>query len=203
MSRTLPTVRSLLVLLGLLCALALPACGGGGDGGSDGGSGGGERGEVEGTGYTLDVPAGWEDATSRASELGFAGFQPDVVLVGKQVEGFRPSVNVVLESSLSPDVELGDYVEAGRQVLRRGRLGGQRIPGEDVELGEVRDAGVDGERAASFEHERSIEGRRLRARQIVVLRESSAYTITYTALADRFDAGLRELDRVVASWRWE
>lgn len=183
-------MRALLVLPILLAAL-LGACGG-----DDGG------GTAEGTGFTVEVPDGWADASDRAEALEFAGFRPDLVLVGPPRDGFTPSVNVVVEAGVPPETRLDGYVEAGRAVLRAGRLGEEEIPGGEVELGEVRAAGVGGERAATFDHVRTVDGRRLRARQVVALRGSTAYTLTFTDLAERFDSSVSKLNSVLASWRW-
>jgi hypothetical protein len=182
----------LLAVLALVLGLA--GCGGGDDG-DDGRV-------VEGTGFELELPDGWSDASERARQLEFAGAKPDVVLVGSAVGGFTPRINVIVEAGISPDARLADDVEAGRRALRTGRVGERRIRGADAEVGEATAAGLGGERAAAFDHVRTVEGRRVRTRQIVALRRGTAYTLTYAAPPDAFDAGLGALNEVLATWRW-
>jgi hypothetical protein len=170
---------------------------------ASGGCGSDENEVVGGKGFEVSVPDDWDDATDRAEEVAFAGFAPEILFVGDREEGFQPSINVVRESSLAPDLSLSRYVEAAQEVLEQGTVGGEEIPGEDPEIEKPSRTTLAGEPALSFDQERSIEGKRLRLRQVIALRGRAAYSVTYTALEDRFDDDLGRFRSTLESWRWQ
>jgi DcrB len=183
-------VRLLILLLGLAL---LAGCGGDdGDGGKT----------VEGSDYELTVPDGWDDRTSRADDLEVAGFEPEVIFTGEREEGFQPNLNVIRESSIAPGVNLDDYVETTREQLQAGSVGDVEL-GSDVELGEPMPSELDGEDAVTMDHERTLETKRIKARQVIVLRDGAAYALTYTALEDRFEDDLERFESAVDSWSWK
>lgn len=180
----------------LLAGLALAGCGGDDEGGAE---------RVDGDGYSYEVPAGWDDRSAAANQISAAGFQPDTIVADQPAQGFTASVNVVRETSLADDVDVSDYVELSRrnlsdpQALERLGLEGFEPELED----EVRPGELDGERSSSFDYTASQQGREVAFRQVYAIREGTAYVVTYTALREGFDEGVRALDGVIRSWDWE
>jgi hypothetical protein len=180
------------LVAGLMCLVLLAGCG------DDNGEGGEV---VEGTGYELTVPDGWNDRTDRAEDFQFAGFEPDVIFTDDAESGFQVNVNVTREPDIG-SIGLDEYVEAAREIVRQGSIGGEQIPGGGAELGPARPTELDGEEAREFDHTREVQGQQLKLRQRVAVRDGAAYTITYTALEEGFDEDLDAYEAAVESWRW-
>ena len=186
----------LLVLATVVMALL------GGCGGDDGGDDGGDA--VDGTGYALETPGGWEDRSDQASEFSAAGFEPDVVITDDPEGGFAANINVLRQGSLAAGVDVDRLTEESRNALQDPavleQLGGGLAP---TDLSEVSRLELDGEPARAFDYSSEREGRELRFRQVYVVRDGAGYVVTYTALADDFEEGTAALAEVVDSWTWE
>lgn len=185
----------MLRLLVLAVALVALVTGCGGDDGGD---------SVEGTGYALETPGGWEDRSDQASEFAAAGFEPDVVITDEPQEGFAANINVLRQSSLAEGVDVDQLTEESRRALQDPavleQLGGGLAPSD---ISRVTRLELDGEPARAFDYSSEREGRELRFRQVYVVREGSGYVVTFTALADDFEGGTAALGEVLDSWSWE
>jgi hypothetical protein len=163
---------------------------------------------VAGKGYDFTAPKGWSDRSDADSEdLEFAGFRPDTLVVADEAENFRANVNVVREGSIPEHVDADDYARLARETLKDPtRLGGEA--GEELaklkprEFSEPRDTELDGEEAVSQSYTSERDDKLVRLRQVLAIRDGVAFTVTYTALRDRFREDLPDFDRMVDSWRW-
>jgi hypothetical protein len=163
---------------------------------------------VAGKGYDFTAPKGWADRSDTDPEdLEFAGFRPDTLVVADEVEGFRANVNVVREGSIPEHVDSDDYARLATETLKHPeRLGGEA--GEELsklrprEFSAPRDTELDGEEAVTQSYTSEREDKLLRFRQVLAVREGVAYTVTYTALRDRFPDDLPGYERMLRSWHW-
>jgi hypothetical protein len=162
---------------------------------------------IGGSGYDFTAPKGWSDRSDSDSEdLEFAGFKPDTLVVGDEVDGFQPNVNVLRETRIPGHVDSDDYARIAAQTIRHPeRLGGEAGEIRDLrprEFSAPRDTELDGTEAVSQAYTGEREGRVLRFRQVMAVRDRVAYTVTYTAPRDRFGKDLPAFERMLASWRW-
>lgn len=176
------------VVLALLVAIALAACGGG-SGGTEGASGGTQ---ATGSGYAVSLPPGWSDGTAQAKS-GVSPINFDRVFLGPRTEAFTANVNVVRESAPA-STGLSQVVAAGRRQLQGG-FGATNIstPAERT---------LDGERALSYTYDVSRRGKALRGQQVVALHGGVIYYATLTSAASAFDANHRPYEEILGSWRW-
>ena len=156
---------------------------------------------VEGTGYELTVPEGWEDESEAGKDFEVSGFRPDVVLIGDREDGFSTNVNVIRTQGAG--VGLDAQVRGERALLEEGR-----IPGSETEptpargLTPVERTSLSGEPARAYEFERSHGERTLKLRQLIAIHDGTVYVITLTTLPDEFDQERETVASVVDSWRW-
>lgn len=207
-----------LLLLALLAALvALPGCGGGDDEATPedragtatqpAPSPGGDRGEarglpVEGTGYTLRAPAGWDDHSDDAEHFQAAGLEPDVVLAGAPREGFAANINVLRQEGLPDGVDVERFADVSHEALRKASDELTRSL-QPSDISEVRELELDGEEARAFDYSGESRGVGLRFRQVFAVRDGAGYIVTYTDRREAFDEGAEVLDAVLATWDWE
>jgi hypothetical protein len=186
----------------LLAAAALALAGCGGDDDED---------RVDGTGYTYAVPDGWEDASDRAEEeIEIGGFRPDTLVLGESEDDFATNVNVIREAGIPRGVTAAQYAEVSLAGLRDPLAAG--FPPEVAEtleelnprqISDPRDAELDGEEAAAWGYTSTQDGRDVRVRQVATVMDGAGYTVTLTALPDRFDEANASFDEMVDSWRWK
>jgi hypothetical protein len=164
---------------------------------------------VEGQGYRFELPDGspLPERLFSDVELNFIGFSPDTVVTGKRTEGFSTNLNVIRQGSIDPKVSARQVAEAGIKVLRNPRLLG-REASEALGSAGARDVSaldnttLDGEDAVRYSYTASRGGQLLRLRQVIAVRDGAAYTITFTALRDRFAEEASDLEPILSSWRW-
>jgi hypothetical protein len=186
----------------VLAAAALALAGCGGDDDED---------RVDGTGYTYAVPDGWEDASDRAEEeIEIGGFRPDTLVLGESEDDFATNVNVIREAGIPRGVTAAQYAEVSLAGLRDPLAAG--FPPEVAEtleelnprqISDPRDAELDGEEAAAWGYTSTQDGRDVRVRQVATVMDGAGYTVTLTALPDRFDEANASFDEMVDSWRWK
>jgi hypothetical protein len=186
----------------LLAAAALALAGCGGDDDED---------RVDGTGYTYAVPEGWADASGRAEEeIEIGGFRPDTLVLGESEDDFATNVNVIREAGIPRGVTAAQYAEVSLAGLRDPLAAG--FPPEVAEtleelnprqISDPRDAELDGEEAAAWGYTSTQDGRDVRVRQVATVMDGAGYTVTLTALPDRFDEAIASFDEMVDSWRWK
>jgi uncharacterized lipoprotein YehR (DUF1307 family) len=185
-------VRTLLVLL--VAAVVIAGCG------ED------ESPRVNGTGYSYELPDGWEDVSDDA-EFGAVGFNTDSVARGEPEEGFATNVNVIRETSLAEELDIDEYSRAGLRLLKHPEaLGGEarevfeRIGAKDFSATEKVE--LDGEDARFTDYSSDQGGRALRLRVVSAIRAGTAYNITFTALRTHFEEEVDALQDLVGSWAW-
>ena len=174
-------VAVILLALGLLAA-------GCGDGGGDS-AGSSDEGSASGTGYELALVAGWRDVTEK-TEGSAIRFD---LLIGRPGGTFTTNVNVLRENA--GNLELGDLRKAYRGQLRS--FGARKIT-------KATPATVDDEDAFTYEYDaRAPDEQKLHGRQVIVIHDGHAYTITLSALRSTFAAASDDLDTMLGSWRWK
>jgi hypothetical protein len=165
-------------------------------------------GTVEGTGYSFTLPAAWQDV-SDSDELKDRLVQEDPTLAGVDYDSlatddpeddFAANINVLRGQSRPGDVIDDQYIrkfargaEAG--ISAAGLTPSGTLHPKETELG--------GERAIEFFYANEQQGKQLRYRVVFSLHDDAAYTLTFTALADRFDTDDAEFDQILDSWRWQ
>jgi hypothetical protein len=197
-------VRSPGGLLAVICvALAGLAAGCGED----------EAERVDGEGYSYAVPVDWRDVSDQAEDepgLEVAGYQADTLVIGEREEGFSTNVNVIRESGIPPEITASQYAEVTVAGLRDPVAAG--LSQELVEvvrglrpskISEIRDAELGGEPAATWGYTSTQGMRVMRIRQVAAVMDGAAYSVTLTALPEKFEEGLDSFDEVVDSWEWD
>ncbi len=174
----------------LLLALGLLLAGCGGDDDAGDGDGALRKGAASGTGYALQLAEGWKDATKDA-EGSVIRFD---LVVAKQGATFNTNVNVIREK-LPEDAALEDLRKIYRGQLTS--VGAKNISG-------TRPAAVDDEDAFTYEYDQQgSTGEQIHGRQVAVVHDGHAHTITLSALATEFDAANQEFSQMLRSWRWK
>ncbi|MGH2954025.1 MAG: hypothetical protein ACRDK9_08400 [Solirubrobacterales bacterium] len=170
-------------------------------------------GPVEGTGYTYELPEGWQDQSGLGDEASEQvdetlpapiGADVDSLSADETEDGFATNVNVIRTSSIAPGVTAEQIARQNARVLGSPGPAAQILPEGSEILGEVAIGEVDlgGDVASSLEYSATFEGRSNRLRQLFAVRGGNAYTITFTALEDLFDDEVADLDQLIESWRW-
>ena len=173
--------RRILALLLIVAALAtgLGACGSSEE-------------EVEGTGYSVELPDGWSDRTDDAEEQ-TGGIAVDRLFIGPRVDGFATNVNVLREAR-PPGASLEEIEQRGRPQIRG--VGGRNIsPARPVELG--------GERALSHTYRIRQEGKLLRGEQYIAIHDGRVYNVTVTSVPGAFDDAQKDFKEIADSWKWD
>jgi hypothetical protein len=169
--------------VGLVIALALLLAGCGDDGG--------DKGSASGTGYSLKLAPGWKDATKNAkgSVIRFD------LLIGKDGGGaFNTNVNIIRE-----EVPDGTTLEDLRRLYR-----GQLSSVGAVHVTPTRKAAIDGDDAFTYEYDQKTPaGDAVHGRQVAVLHDGHAHTITLTVLATKFDSANQDFSTMLRSWQWK
>ena len=171
----------------VLLALGLLLAGCGDDG--DAGGGGGDDRSASGTGYELELAAGWRDLT-KSAEGSAIRFD---LLIGKPGGTFNTNINIIRERV--GDLKLDD--------LRKTYIGQLRSVGAK-NITDAKPATVDDEDAFTYEYDgQAADGGRIHGRQVAVIHDGHAHTITLSALRAKFATASRELDAMLRSWRWK
>ena len=180
------------LLLSICLVLALTVAGCGGDDKSGGGGGGGGKGNLKGTGYTAQIPDGWEDAKDRA-ETGAINF--DAVIADEPQDDFATNINVIRETPPG-DPSLDQVTEAFE-----GQAGSLA---DDDGLSDTEDRELGGHPARTYTYiiERE-DPPKVRQRQVFTVRDGAVYTITFSALDKSFAAEEKAFDGFLESWEWE
>jgi hypothetical protein len=148
---------------------------------------------ASGTGYSVVVPEGWEDATAKATASGMP-FRVDLLLAGPTTDSFATNVNFLRGPAQGAD--LAAIVSASRDRietdLRDARL-----------LGETQQIDLGGTPGLSYEFTHSSNRKPLHAKQVVAIRAGNAYFVTFTAHEKSFSSDVRAFDQVLSSWSWD
>ena len=175
----------------LLCLiLPLTACGDDDDAGK----------VVEGSGYEVTVPKGWDDESDVGEDIEVAGFNPELVLAGKRADGFATNVNVIRGES--PPVGLDEQTRRERDLIRSGAENIDPALKAGVNLTPVERTTLAGHEARAHEFEISEDDRVVRIRQVYARDSGWTYFISYTALPQYFDEELDEFEAILRSWKW-
>jgi len=135
-------------------------------------------------GYTVTPPRGWEDITRAVERRTGAAF--DVAYGG-------PAANVNITQRDAPeDGDLAALVRASRAEVDE--LGGGGLSFTPPLPAEI--AGTPARR-----YDFGAGGKRVR--QVVAVRDGEVYVVTLTAARTGFRRGVRCLETILRSWRWD
>ena len=182
--RTRQTVAVLLIALGMLAA------GCGGDDGDNGGNAAEKGPKAAGTGYELTLADGWMDSTKnvQGSVIRFD------LLIGKKGGTFNTNVNILREK-VGEDIGNDDLRKVYRGQLES--VGATSISG-------TRPASLDGDDAFTYEYDqKAASGETIHGRQVAVVHDGHAHTITLSAQDTKFDSANAEFSQMMGSWRWK
>jgi hypothetical protein len=144
---------------------------------------------LRGTGYSVSLPAGWRDTTTKQKAL---GAQVDLAAAGTSTEGAVTNLWVAVESS--PGGSLADLVAAVGKGLKQGF--GARLLGQPERLS------LAGTPAMALEFTHSMKAGSIQGRQVVCLRDDRVYVVALVARAQAFTTDRAALDQILASWSW-
>ncbi|HTN25855.1 MAG TPA: hypothetical protein VL120_17840 [Solirubrobacteraceae bacterium] len=143
---------------------------------------------LQGTGYSLRLPAGWRDASREDTGLSSA---PDLVVAATD----PPAVTLVTRDRQPANVSAADLL----RTLRRSEVDRQGVRGASA----AAPIAVSGARGVTYHYDTTSDaGVKLRTRQVVVIHGRTAYTIALTTPVDSFAAADPEFGAILASWRW-
>ena len=160
-----------------------------------------DDGEVDGEGYSYDVPDGWSDFTDEAEEEPverFGGVRPDT-LVGEDTGDFYATQVSVHTQEGVAGLKASDFATVYLEALRKRSAPGVRL----TTASEPRVADLGGEKAAVTVFAVSWTGTNLRFRQFATVIDDTGYLVTLIALPENFDQGLDSLREFIDSWEWD
>jgi hypothetical protein len=172
----------------LLIALGMLAAGCGNDDGADAGAGSSGP-KASGTGYELELADGWTD---RTNETQGSVIRFDLLLVRR---GDSPSASInILRENVGKEAENDELNELFRGQVRA--AGARDVtPTRRAELGD--------EEAFTYKYaQRGPDGEALRGRQVALVHDGHAYTITLSALKEYFGEANMQFSQMLSSWRW-
>jgi len=175
---------------------------------------------VDGDGYAYTAPAGWEDVSGdgdKISEaLGDAGADvtaedvgaayDSVVVSDDESNDFRTNFNVLTQEGIPAQLDSEGYAAENSRVLGNPTLAAQVLPDGleiDYDGSPAEEVTLGGEQAFALEYGASTPDNELEIRQILLVRDGTAYVGTLTAAVDSFDEGTGDLDEIVESWEFE
>jgi hypothetical protein len=142
-----------------------------------------------GTGYTVVVPAGWNDGAAR-----FAGGDVHFDLTYVRGRGTGLTANILVERTPGTVRSHAALAAAVRAELRGDAPRAQirAVPGPRV----------DGARGVAFVVRRRIRGTPIVQRRVAVQHRGARYLVALTAPGGTFGRDDRTLDAFLRSWRW-
>lgn len=149
-------------------------------------------GRAAGTGYSVQVPTGWNDGAKR-----FEGSSLDVDRTYVKGRGSDVTTSILVVRS-TPSGARSRGIDGLATTVRRQLQSG--AGGADVAQSASRR--VDGEPAIAFVVRRSLGDTAIVQRQVAVLRGSALYIVGLTAARRTYDDDERTFARFLASWRW-
>lgn len=141
----------------------------------------------------FDVPAGWEDHSKDLAD-DVSGGRADAVFLGPSSNGFRSNLNVVRQPRGEQTPALGDLV-----TIVSGRVTAQLSA---KVVGERRRLTLDGSPAIAYDYRYQSDGRDLRGRQVVTVRDDMVVFVNFAAAQDVFENHAKALDILTRSWHW-
>ena len=131
--------------------------------------------------YVFYVPKSW--VCNSEHKLSYAYYP----------ESARPNVSVV---SYAPEAEMTakEYFEACEEIYRTDISGYERLSESKTEMS--------GKEAISYEYKAVYGNAEYKIRQTVAVYGGLVYSMTYTALADSYDAHLADVDAMLAAFRF-
>jgi len=143
-------------------------------------------------GFTTILPTGFTDATQRAN-TGTVNIQ--FAASAAPANGFATNINVI-RSQVRAGTDISQLTDRELAVLRK------QLPSAH-QFSRTTSTTVAGQPARELDYIAAPLRRvQLHIRQVFVVNNSFAYTITYTALPSTYSSQLSALDQVLSAWRW-
>jgi hypothetical protein len=194
----------------VLTALLLAACG----------STSSDPVKVKGTGYTFTTPSGWEDLTGDsdkiADALGEAGADVTAKDIGASYDAivsdtdssgdFKTNLNVVTQSGLPAGLDSKKVATQSAQTLADPSQTGQFLPDGftiNFDGSAPKKTDLDGEVAYEISYGAKVKSTELKAEQVYVVHDGSAYVLTFTAAADSFGKDSSAFESMRRSWKFD
>ena len=162
---------------------------------------------IDGLGYSFELAEGFEDGDAAAigDLLGeqAADYTIDALATGETIDAFATNVNVVTTAA-PDDVDLDEIADASLGQLEE-QLGALGI-GEDTSVevtSEPAETTVGGEEARQYDFATSAAEQSFAQRQIVTIRDDTAYTITFSVADGAFDEQVASFAAMIESWEWD
>lgn len=152
-----------------------------------------EGSRLQGDGYSVTVPGGWEDITA---SLKATNPQLDVAMGQKGATGFRTNFNVVHSSS-----HPGTIADNGAAIRQEAAAELKSITKKPVLR--LPDRSVDGETAIGQTSTFTSSGTSVTFVQYFAVHDTRAFPITMTFATANKTAAVGTLDRILSTWQWD
>ena len=186
----------------IACLASLTACGDEAGGGP-----------FDGSGYSLEIVAGWEDTTADAPDVGDLGFDDpaidavsvDATITGEASDDFAPNLAIVTTPAPG-NITATKLAEQNLSATQgQGALppaaGGGAIDTTDSEVDETE---LGGEPAASYEQTAQAPPGDVRQLQVYAVHDGTAYALTYSGLdSGQFEEERADVEAMLDSWMWD
>lgn len=156
--------------------------------------------------YSVTIPAGYDEASGVTQGVveeqaeqklgedlgGEVSLDLSNVWTKEPEDGFATNINVATES-VGTAMTLERYSEIS---IENAAPVGATVEGEPEETT------LGGEPARAFEVTQSVQDLEARSRIVTVVRDGLAYSVTLTALDERFDDEVEDFEEALQSWTW-
>lgn len=144
-------------------------------------------------GFSTVIPTGFTDSTSTATANNPSS-NIQLAVTSPPANGFATNLNVI--RSPSPDTDVSTLTDEELAQVRKG------VPSAHG-FSKVSSTTVAGQQARVLDYLAApVNKVLLHIRQVIVIDNSYAYTITYSALPSAYSSELGALNQMVGSWQW-
>jgi len=172
-----------------------------------------DGGPFDGSGYSLEIAAGWRDTTADAPAVEDLGFDDpaleaidvDATITGEESDDFEPNLAIVTtpapgRTTAARLAEQNLETTQAQGTLPSGAGGGAI----DTTNSRIEQTKLGGEPAASYEQVAEAPPGDVRQLQMYAVDNGTAYALTYSGLASgQFEEDLPDVQAMLESWTWD